>query len=104
MSRNRWIYKADGRVIDCSVEQVEDPDSPSYPTFIPDLPDFVSPIDGKVYSGRAGMREHCRKHDVVPQAELAGLPHRRPDQTSSKAYREETKRVIADVINSRYHS
>lgn len=104
MTRQRWIYKADGRVIDCSVEQDDSPAGPSSPTFIPDLPDFVSPIDGKTYSGRAGMREHCRKHDVVPQAELAGLPHRRPDRTSSAAYREETRRTIADVINSRYHS
>ena len=39
-----------------------------------DLPDFVSPIDGTLVSGRAGMREHCRKHDVVPTADLAGLP------------------------------
>lgn len=104
MTRHRWIYKADGRVIDCSVEQDDTSSSPSAPTFVPDLPDFVSPIDGKLYSGRAGMREHCRKHDVVPQAELAGLPHRRPDQVASKAYREETRRTIADVINSRYHS
>ena len=39
-----------------------------------DLPDFVSPIDGTVVSGRAGLREHCRRHDVVPTADLAGLP------------------------------
>lgn len=41
---------------------------------MPDLGDFVSPIDGKIYSGRAGMREHCRIHDVVPTRELKGLP------------------------------
>ena len=39
-----------------------------------DLPDFVSPIDGSIVSGRAGLREHCRKHDVVPTADLKGLP------------------------------
>ena len=101
MARNRWIYKADGRVIDCSQEQVE-VESSGRVTIMPDLPDFVSPIDGKTYSGRAGMREHCRKHDVVPQAELAGLPNRRPPQTASAEYREATRRTIADVINSRY--
>jgi hypothetical protein len=41
---------------------------------IPDLPSFVSPIDRKIYSGRAGMREHCKIHDVVPTSELKGLP------------------------------
>lgn len=44
------------------------------PMVMPDLPEFVSPIDGRTYSGRAGMREHCRLHDVVPTRELAGLP------------------------------
>lgn len=39
-----------------------------------DLPDFISPVDGKQYSGRAGMREHCKRNDVVPNVELKGLP------------------------------
>lgn len=39
-----------------------------------DLPDFVSPIDGTVVSGRAGLRDHCARHNVVPTADLAGLP------------------------------
>ena len=42
--------------------------------FVGDLPDFVSPIDGKLYSGRAGLREHNKRHDVVPNADLKGLP------------------------------
>jgi hypothetical protein len=53
---------------------------------MPDLPDFVSPIDGKVYSGRAGMRDHCARHSVVPTADLKGLPvgpqQRQPDRTA----------------------
>ena len=98
MTRQRWIYKADGTVIDAS----ENSESINCPTFMPDLPDFVSPIDGKTYSGRAGMREHCKRHDVVPTADLAGLPLRRPTHQSSPEYREGTRRVIADIINSRY--
>jgi hypothetical protein len=39
------------------------------------LPDFVSPLDGKLYSGRAGLREHNKRHDVVPVADLKGLPY-----------------------------
>lgn len=42
---------------------------------MPDLPDFVSPIDRKMYSGRAGLREHCKRHNVVPNEELKGLPY-----------------------------
>jgi len=68
-----------------------------------DLPDFVSPIDGKVVSGRAGLRDHCARHSVVPTAELKGLPPK-PAHFSgppSEAYRQETRQTIADVINSR---
>lgn len=67
-----------------------------------DIPDFVSPIDGSVVSGRAGLREHCRRHDVVPTAELAGLPPKPfVNLTASPEHREQTRQVIADVINSR---
>lgn len=41
--------------------------------FIPDEGDFVSPIDGKIYSGKAGMREHNARHDVVNNRDLVGL-------------------------------
>jgi hypothetical protein len=44
------------------------------PAILPDLADFVSPIDGRAYSGRRGLREHCARHDVVPNADLKGLP------------------------------
>ena len=72
------------------------------PTIRGDLPDFVSPIDGSVVSGRAGLREHCRRHDVVPTAELAGLPPKPFVNTNlDPQYREQTRQTIADVINSR---
>jgi hypothetical protein len=44
------------------------------PAIFGDLPDFVSPIDGRSYSGRRGLREHCDRHSVVPNADLKGLP------------------------------
>lgn len=72
-------------------------------TVMGDLESFVSPIDGSVVSGRAGLREHCKKHGVVPTAELKGLPPK-PAQYSappSEAYRQQTRQTIADVINSR---
>jgi hypothetical protein len=73
------------------------------PTILADLPDFVSPIDGSVVRGRAGMRDHCARHDVVPTAELAGLPFKRMYQPTepSREHREETKRTIAQIMNSR---
>jgi hypothetical protein len=49
-----------------------------------DLPDFISPIDGTVVHGRAGLREHCARHNVVPTEDLKGLPFVRPEVKPSK--------------------
>ena len=72
--------------------------------FLPDQPDFISPIDGKLYSGRAGMREHNARHDVVPNLELKGLPtlqmnsdQRSPEQRRASA--EHRKQVIINEVN-----
>ena len=64
-------------------------------TVMGDIPDFVSPIDGSVVSGRAGLREHCKRHDVVPTAELKGLPVGRPQyQPDRAAIREQLKQQL----------
>jgi hypothetical protein len=77
------------------------------PDILPDLPDFVSPIDGRLYSGRRGLRDHCARHDVVPNADLKGLPtlttgadQRRPeDVRRDKAARKEQ---IIRLVNQHY--
>jgi len=73
MSRETWIYPADGSPPYRKGERPE-PEVKGGVAILGDLPDFVSPIDHKLYSGRAGLREHCKRHDVVPNAELTGLP------------------------------
>jgi hypothetical protein len=72
----------------------------------PDLPDFQSPIDGKWYSGRAGMREHCAKHNVVPTADLAGLPPKRTFQTPTftKEQARERTMEIARIVDSKWRN
>jgi hypothetical protein len=70
MTRKTWV-QVNGKLVPKD-EYYGQPGSTA--TILPDLPDFVSPIDGKVYTGRAGLRQHCRIHDVVPSAELKGLP------------------------------
>ena len=88
-----------GKLYDKSeLRQAERPQSA---TIMGDIPDFVSPIDGSVVSGRAGLREHCRRHDVVPTADLKGLPTKPMVMPTSQAYRDDTKRTIAEIINSR---
>lgn len=68
----------------------------SGPMVFGDLPDFVSPIDGKVVHGRSGMREHCKVHNVVPTQDLAGLPHQRPQVQGSSSERR------ADILRAMY--
>lgn len=75
MTRRCWVY-IDGVAYEKGTEPT--PAGSAYPSIMPDLPDFVSPIDGKAYSGRTGLREHCAKHNVVPTADCAGLPFHQP--------------------------
>ena len=72
MTRECWVYPNDGPPF----RKGERPAGSAAAglTILPDLPDFVSPIDGKLYSGRAGLRDHCARHNVVPTADLKGLP------------------------------
>lgn len=104
MARSRWIY-VDGVAIPADDHEAlakARGHADGAPRVMPDLPDFVSPIDGKRYSGRAGLREHCAKHNVVPTADLAGLPPKPAYQTPvlTKAQREERKQQIAYAIDS----
>jgi len=71
-----WVYTADGRRIEKGT-----PEHMEYlggqavgPLVFKDETEFRSPIDGKVYSGKAGMREHCARHDVINNRDLVGLP------------------------------
>lgn len=67
---------------------------------------FVSPIDGTVVEGRAAMREHCRRHDVIPNQELAGLKPRTfgGGVTVSKQESEARKRIMHQIADQRYHN
>ena len=104
MARKSWVY-----VGSVAYERGVDDEAlhkalhPRTTSVMPDLPDFVSPIDGKTYSGRAGLRDHCARHNVVPTADLAGLPPRPLVMEHKPTHRETEarKRMIADIINSR---
>jgi hypothetical protein len=67
---------------------------------IGDIQPFVSPIDGAVISSRAVLRDHCKRHNVVPTAELAGLQPE-PRKQNPTHDREMRKRAIADQVYRR---
>lgn len=97
MSRKSYV-QINGKLYDKSLPlppEAQSGQSASGVGFIPDIPDFVSPIDGTVVSGRRALRDHCARYDVVPTQELKGLPEGRPGYTPTKADREQLKHDIA---------
>jgi hypothetical protein len=104
MTRETWVYPDDGP----PYRKGEQPERlRGGVTILPDLPDFVSPIDGKTYSGRAGLRDHCARHNVVPTSDLKGLPPlpgtgdtRSPEQKRADA--DHRKRLIINQVNKHY--
>lgn len=99
MTRKRWIYR-DGVAIPAD-EFTATQSGQSAPAILGDYAPFISPIDGTVVEGRRQFREHCLKHDVVPTADLAGLPMRQAveEYRPSAEYREATKRAIAEAMS-----
>ena len=100
MTRSSWVYdKTQGRLVPKHEFHAEESRSAGY-TVLPDLPDFVSPVDGKTYSGRAGLREHNLRNNVVCTADLAGLPPltMTTDQRSSEQKRKDAAARKEQVI------
>src|SRR5262245_44487864 len=64
------------------------------PAIIGDVPEFVSIIDGTIVRGRAGIRDQCARHNVVPTADLKGLPER-PQEVKL-----ERNERIQDIVNA----
>jgi hypothetical protein len=101
MTREVWVYPANGSDPVRKEDYRPTPQVGQF-TVMPDLPDFQSPIDGKRYSGRAGMREHNIKHNVVPTADLAGLPTTKPAYNPSSRERAERKQGIINLVNQHW--
>jgi len=107
-TRITYVFPSDGsEPYVKGTRPIEDVRGNRYPTIQGDLPDFVSPIDGRLYSGRAGLREHCIRHDVVPNADLKGLPmmqtnsdFRRPEDV--RRDRAARKEQIIHLVNQHY--
>ena len=105
--RETWVFPGGGQPPYLKGTQPDTLPIPRGITILPDLPDFVSPIDNKTYSGRAGLREHCKIHDVVPNADLRGLPTltMQSDLRSAEqkqASNEHRKRTLINEVNRHY--
>jgi hypothetical protein len=105
MARRRWI-QVEGKLYEVGVDTIPEVDGAAGHacTIHGDLPGFRSPIDGTFVEGRAALREHCKKHDVVPNLELKGLPVKTSFDAQAKPdpkHREETKRVMHQIASER---
>lgn len=114
MSKYRAVYDGKGKAYEWQDgalvwvrADLRAPDEPRghSAAILGDLPDFVSPIDGTIVKGRSGLRDHCARHDVVPTAELSGLPPKpavMPYQVSQRE-REATIRTMHQIADQRGH-
>ena len=70
---------------------------------MPDLPDFVSPIDGKVVKGRRGYRAHCKEYNVTGMSDFTETWKRqekeRKDFTKSRAERGRRLEAIKEAYD-----
>ena len=67
MARETYVLR-DGRLVEkrTGIAFVTDPDAPlSLPTIIRDIPDYRSPIDGRVISSRSERREDLKRNNCV---------------------------------------
>lgn len=105
--RETWVFPSNGEPAYIKGSRPELGRAIGGVMIMPDLPDFFSPIDQKWHSGRAGMREHNKQHDVVPNADLKGLPmltaqsdQRTPEQRRASA--DHRKQTIINQVNRHY--
>jgi len=100
MTRQIWVYPSDGGEPYLKGTR-EELTSFHGVVVLPDLPDFHSPVDGRHYSGRAGMREHNLRNSVVPVEDLKGLPYLTTDTDvrSSQEKRDYAQKRKELIIN-----
>lgn len=98
MTRKSWIYTPEGKALEKGSDEYYEylGNKNSCAAIIPDEGAFVSPIDNKEYSGRAGMREHNRRHNVVNNRDLKGLP----TLTTHQEYKPDRAAIRGELINA----
>ena len=92
MPRKSWIANPNPPYNLIPAEEYVRPSKASF-HIMPDMPDFVSPIDGKVVKGRRGYRNHCKEHNVTNVSDFKDTWKKgRPD--NKKAERRERLEAI----------
>ena len=101
-SKGKYVELVDGVVTWMRDDYVPPPETNRSTFIMEDMKPFRSPVDGSIVDGRVAYKAHNKRNNVVPTEDLKGLPPKPLVMENSKEHREETKRVIAQLINERY--
>lgn len=58
----------------------------SVPMVVSDIPEYRSPVDGKLISSRSTRREDMKKNDCVPWEPISNRPRGIPNERIAKKY------------------
>lgn len=97
--RRRWIQMPGGDLI----EVTPDYQAPKReaPHVIADLPDYESPIDGRVVHGRKGRRDDLKRHGC---REWAGREQEEKEAARQRAYNEQrSDERLHEAASRAYH-
>lgn len=101
MIRKRWIYPSDGsEPFEVGADYVPDPKGP---LVFGDLPDYESPIDGHIVSGRVARREDLKRNNCRPwegmesERKEAARRVQYIEQDSDRKLTETTHRALAQL-------
>lgn len=98
--RRRYVQVPGGELI----EVKPDYQSPARqaPHVHADLPDYTSPVDGRVVHGRKGRRDDLKRHGC---REWAGMEQERKEAARQRAYNEQRMDAkLEDATRRAYHS
>lgn len=96
MSKKAWVFVG-GKMIPKEEYQQE----PQHGiTVIPDIQPFRSTVDGSLITGRAALRDHNKRNNVVQTADLRGLPPKLSAQ-APKSDRAAIRQTLINEFNKR---
>lgn len=104
MTKRSWICNPNPPYNLIPAEEYQREEKATY-HIMPDMPDFVSPIDRTVVKGRKGYREHCKRHGVTNSSDFTETWKQaqkdRKNLFSSKEQKRERAEAIARAMERR---
>lgn len=94
MARRSWVQR-DGKLIPKNEAPPRPRERPG-PDIMPDLPEYTSPIDGRLISGRRQRREDLARNDCRPYEKGEREEFARQKESEQRALGERVERYIRE--------